>query len=138
MTDPRSRVATVTEIDDAIERFARANITQALLRIALASGVRARDLLGRNRHKRVAAARKELYVLLRYEFALSYPEIGALMGRDHTTVLTAVRGADAKRAGERDRELVADVRRALAEIDRERAAAARAANIAEREKDAAE
>jgi chromosomal replication initiation ATPase DnaA len=46
-------------------------------------------LLGRGRTKSEALARRELYAVLRQR-ALSYPEIGMLLGRDHSTVIVGV------------------------------------------------
>jgi chromosomal replication initiation ATPase DnaA len=47
------------------------------------------ELMGRSRFKRVCAARKEAYVMLRQE-RLSFPTIGRMFGRDHTTVVDGV------------------------------------------------
>jgi hypothetical protein len=52
-------------------------------------------LLGRCRTASVARAREELYAALR-KTALSYPEVGYLVDRDHTTVLYAVRRFEEK------------------------------------------
>ncbi len=52
-----------------------------------------RDLvLGRSRPKSVAFARNRLYAELS-RTGLSYPEIGSLLDRDHTTVMAGVRRA---------------------------------------------
>lgn len=58
--------------------------------VAKRTGVDVPDLLGRRRTPRLAAARRELYYALRCE-GLSYPEIGGLLDRDHTTVLTEIK-----------------------------------------------
>ena len=47
------------------------------------------ELMGRSRLKRVCTARKEAYVMLRQE-RLSFPTIGRMFGRDHTTVVDGV------------------------------------------------
>jgi hypothetical protein len=52
-------------------------------------GVAVEEVLGRSRYKRVCLARKEAYVMLRQE-RLSYPTIGRMFGRDHTTVVDGV------------------------------------------------
>ena len=49
-----------------------------------------RSVLGSSRFKTVAMARHHLMVALRDE-GKSYPEIGRLLGRDHTTVMSAVK-----------------------------------------------
>ena len=48
------------------------------------------DVLGRSRSRTVVRARQALYRRLRAR-GLSYPEVGKLVDRDHTTVLAACR-----------------------------------------------
>jgi hypothetical protein len=56
------------------------------------------DLLGPRRLKRLMAGRHELYRILR-ELGWSYPDIGQFVGgRDHTTVLAALRPSPRKQA----------------------------------------
>lgn len=52
-------------------------------------GVAVEEVMGRSRFKRVCTARKEAYAMLREE-RLSYPAIGRMFGRDHTTVVDGV------------------------------------------------
>lgn len=49
-----------------------------------------RDLLGPGRERRVVKARAELYKHAR-DMGLSYPRIGKIFGRDHTTILHSMR-----------------------------------------------
>src|SRR5690348_14089895 len=49
------------------------------------------DVLGRDRHKCMAEARKVAFFLTRELTSLSYPELGRAFGRDHTTIITRVR-----------------------------------------------
>lgn len=56
-------------------------------------GLSAADLLGRDRHKTVAWARQLAMALVRQRLALSYPEIGRVFNRDHSTVIHNVRNA---------------------------------------------
>jgi chromosomal replication initiator protein len=53
-------------------------------------GVDERGLLGRGRSKEMAMARQILMYLLRHVCDLSLPQIGELLGRDHTTVMYGV------------------------------------------------
>ena len=53
-------------------------------------GVDESGLLGRGRSKEMAMARQILMYLLRYVCDLSLPQIGELLGRDHTTVMYGV------------------------------------------------
>jgi chromosomal replication initiation ATPase DnaA len=51
------------------------------------------ELLGPSHVRRIVNARKALYVELRAR-GFSYPDIGYLTGRDHSTVLVGVRTAN--------------------------------------------
>lgn len=55
-------------------------------------GVEFSDVMGRNRHRDLTDARMMMYLLLR-EYGLSYPRIGKIMGKNHTTILWGVRTA---------------------------------------------
>ena len=53
-------------------------------------GVTLDEMMGRSRLPHVCSARNEAYVMLREE-KLSYPKIGKIFGRDHTTVINGVK-----------------------------------------------
>lgn len=55
------------------------------------------DLTGRDRHKNTAEARLVAYWLLRTRTSLSFPEIGRVLGKDHTSVMSGVRKCGARR-----------------------------------------
>lgn len=61
-----------------------------------------RALLGRGRQKSIARARLALYAGLYRACETSYPEIGRLLKRDHTTVLYGVREAEAAAVADPD------------------------------------
>ena len=67
-------------------RLIRRHLEYLAERVSEVSGVPLERLLGRDRHKSVARARVHLYAVLR-ETGLSYPQIGQILDRDHTTVL---------------------------------------------------
>jgi len=69
--------------------------------IARRRGLRAKDVVGPGRNPPLVAARLELYRALRAQ-GWSYPMIGRLVGRDHTTVLIAC-APEAKQAVRRAR-----------------------------------
>lgn len=46
------------------------------------------EMLGRGRSPSLVRARADLFVALRH-LGMSYPEIGAMLDRDHTTVMAA-------------------------------------------------
>lgn len=69
-----------------------ASATRAILD---ANGIRFVDALyGRDRHLCVSMARHELQAWLKRNVRMSFPEIGRLFGRDHTTILSACQKID--------------------------------------------
>ncbi len=71
------------------------------IRVSEATGVPLDDLLGRKRHKSIASARRELYHALRWR-GMSLPEIGSLLERDHTTILSGLRPSGSRKQGTTD------------------------------------
>lgn len=70
----------------------------ALLRnAARLHGTTIGEIMGASRLKNVVAARHAVFVALRAA-GWSYPAIGAVMGRDHTTVMAGVKKAAARAA----------------------------------------
>ncbi len=61
-------------------------------RVCVLRGVTRDELCGRARTRAVAAARQELWWLIRNhpERSYSFPEIARIVGRDHTTVLHGI------------------------------------------------
>lgn len=55
------------------------------------------ELKGKGKARRLSWPRRVAFALLRRHLRLSYPAIGALFGRDHTSVLFALRTADKER-----------------------------------------
>jgi chromosomal replication initiation ATPase DnaA len=51
-------------------------------------------ILSRSQRQRVVAARSAVCAVLRNELGMPYADIGAAIGRDHTTVIHAVRRCD--------------------------------------------
>ena len=66
----------------------RATAKELLASIARRYGLLAADIKGPRRHPLLVTARRELYLALRAQ-GWSYPMIGRLVDRDHTTVLKA-------------------------------------------------
>jgi chromosomal replication initiation ATPase DnaA len=58
--------------------------------------VDARDVMSKCRTKSVAAARGYAMALVRRRTTLSYPEIGRLFGRDHSSVMHMVKKTEAE------------------------------------------
>ena len=93
--------------------------------VCLAHGVRREAIAGRSRTSRIMRARRAYYWMARQGEIRSYPEIGRLVGVDHTSVLHGVRRLDAEIAAGKaarpvfDPEIAAAVRaRYLASIGR--------------------
>ncbi len=59
--------------------------------VAERHGVPFEDLVGKKYQKGLASIRQEAWALIYAEGRLSYPQIGAKFGRDHTTILAGVR-----------------------------------------------
>jgi chromosomal replication initiation ATPase DnaA len=66
--------------------------------VARRHGVTVAEVLSTDRRRILVWARQEAAYLLRGQ-DLSYPQIGELLHRDHTTVIHAVRSYDARKAG---------------------------------------
>ena len=59
--------------------------------------LRAADLLSKDRHKTTAFARHVAMYLCKQRLSVSFPELGRAFGKDHTTVISAVRKVEALR-----------------------------------------
>lgn len=73
-------------------------ITEA---VAVAFGVTAADIMGRDRHRSIAEARATVCYVARRCTRMSFPELGRVMGLDQSTVRSAVLSVQARRARER-------------------------------------
>ena len=63
---------------------------QIIKQVSEETGVSVPKIYEKNRSQYVFRARLRVYKLLR-ELGLSYPEIGKLLGRNHTTILVTLR-----------------------------------------------
>ncbi len=66
----------------------------AIVTTAAAFGIDPDDILAFDRSKSIARARHAVCYVLRKRFDLSYPEIGEIMNRDHSTIMNSVQRAD--------------------------------------------
>ena len=94
---------------------AQATTVTAVRAVVAATGVPASHILGRRRTHEISDARAVACWVLRDTTALSYPAIGRLFGRHHTTVMYAVSKV------EREPELLALARKIAAAERRNRA-----------------
>lgn len=60
-------------------------------RVARKHGVSKSEILGRERTARISAVRHEAYAAVRDSTGMSYPAIGRIFRRDHTTILHGIR-----------------------------------------------
>lgn len=70
-------------------------IDEVIRTACFANGVRQYDVLGPRRWRKLVAARIQIARDLRAA-KLSYPEIGRILHRDHSTVISLVRGGKSK------------------------------------------
>jgi chromosomal replication initiation ATPase DnaA len=75
---------------DIAGRMAKLGALPTLERIAGEYGVTPQSILSRRRTASIARARSRFWFVLYSTCGLSYPELGAMLDRDHTTVLSAV------------------------------------------------
>jgi chromosomal replication initiator protein len=86
---------------------------QILELVCLEFGFTAEQLLNKDRHRSIAEARQIAVWLLRTSRGLSYPEIGLLLQRDHTTIMSNYRSIE--RRMKKDHILNSCVQRLLIE-----------------------
>lgn len=78
-----------------------------ILMVAIHTGIPYDAIKGRDKHRSVVRARQVAMSAVRARLGLSYPELGIVFGKDHTTVMSGV-----KRVG-LDVELSATLTRVL-------------------------
>lgn len=76
----------------------RHSLTAEAHAICACWGVTLADAHGPRRFNDVTRARHRVWVLLRERTGLSYPQIAALFGRDHTSILSACKRWDRSQA----------------------------------------
>lgn len=82
-------------LQDLLEERPKNLDSAAIIRtVALYFGLSEEELKGKGKARRLSWPRRVAFALLRRELRLSYPAIGALFGRDHTSVLFALRTAN--------------------------------------------
>lgn len=86
----------IASVATVLRRLSERDMLETVERHARLHGVTAEDVCGRGRTAAVSRARQAVWLHLRETTALSYPELGALFGRDHTSVLYGVRKCSAR------------------------------------------
>lgn len=76
-----------------IAKLVAADVLYVVERHAHCHGTTVADVIGRGRTLAVCAARHAAWAEIRRTTSLSYPEIGALFGCDHSTVMAGIRKA---------------------------------------------
>ncbi|MDH5796968.1 MAG: hypothetical protein OEZ19_00260 [Paracoccaceae bacterium] len=79
--------------DDAKEKYGviQTPFMNILREVCEAHDLKREVIFSRNRSKKVVIARAIIYDRIRKELGWSYPKIGKLFGRDHTTILHGIR-----------------------------------------------
>lgn len=80
---PTVRMPTVAHVPQA----AKPKWLRIVERVATEHGISVREIMSNSRYKNTNIARQAVYYALRQETALSYPEIGRRIGRDHSSVI---------------------------------------------------
>ncbi len=75
------------------ERARLRGVDELVAQGCLVGGISRAEFYSRSRTAVVCAARAVIWIAMRRR-GLSYPEIGWLSGRDHSTVMNALRGVD--------------------------------------------
>jgi chromosomal replication initiation ATPase DnaA len=85
-------VKTPTTSDVVVTRLAARGLLDLVDEVCTRRGVTRAEVCGHRRTRAVAAARQELWCQIRErpDRSYSYPEIGRLFGRDHSTVFYGV------------------------------------------------
>jgi len=108
---PLDRAAVAEVVANTGQPAARGiDVPLIVKRVAEAFDISEKDLLGPSRLRRVLIPRQVAMYLARQACGLSLPRVGAAFGRDHTTVLHAVRKVE---AGIENDEMLAGVVRGL-------------------------
>jgi hypothetical protein len=83
-----------TRTQRLVKRLRRDDLYDFVRKVAHRYGATVEAVLSRDRHHSVSNARHAVCYALRYgleDRELSYPEIGRLLGRDHTTVINSIK-----------------------------------------------
>jgi chromosomal replication initiation ATPase DnaA len=88
-------------VDDIIAELAALDLLDVAESIARYHGVTKEDALGRSHRRAPSAARQHLWAELYQRTSMSYSDLGALFGRDHTTIITGVAAHQARMNGVR-------------------------------------
>lgn len=80
-----------------LERLSQTGVLEIMRAEVARRGVLMTEIFSRDQTAHIASARAELMLIVRERLGWSYPAIGKLFGRDHTTVIIACRKAEAER-----------------------------------------
>jgi chromosomal replication initiation ATPase DnaA len=97
-------IAKSFDVQVEVARLRTANVWQLIESICAAYKVSPFAVTSRNRRKRVSEARQEIWRILKAD-GMSYPELGELFNRDHTTIVHGVQQAKERLEREQSHEL---------------------------------
>lgn len=94
-------VASDPRVQAIIDRLSLRGFMPLVLDVVESAHASLVDVVGFARQKSVAKARRHIWLRMREQHGLSYPEIGQLFERDHSTVITGCKLAACERKEER-------------------------------------
>lgn len=96
--DPYAALLPPTTAPGAMAPSWRDVAIRLIATVAQEHGVSPAELLGTSRHRHIITAKQAAMLAVRERMGLSYPVIGELFNRDHTTVLHGCLRAERRRA----------------------------------------
>jgi len=76
--------------DEKVNRLRAMGIYEDAKKVVARHGAALEDVFTTSRLKHISAARMELMMFIRETFQWSYPALGELFDRDHTTIIAAI------------------------------------------------
>lgn len=99
--------AEIAGIDEVLQRCERRRITPLVEEVCREHGVSLEEIAGRSRSTLFNAARQDLWYRLYCTGGYSYPDIGWIFMRDHTTIISGIDRHERRVEKKRKAELMA-------------------------------
>lgn len=80
--------------DGAFLKQRSTKISNIVAHVSRSAGVKPKDIMGRSHQRHIVRARFAAMAICRDYLDMSYPAIGRVFGRDHTSVMNAMRRVD--------------------------------------------
>ena len=79
-----------SDVKEKIQRLKTLGVYEDATKVVIQHGATLEEVFSDSRLKHIAMARHELMYFFRERFQWSYPAVGALFDRDHTTIIAAM------------------------------------------------